>query len=149
MSALTLRGGLRLWTQFDYQGGQRKYDFTERLRCQIGRCRPLSVPDAPVSAKANASLAYLYEGYRYGYIEDASFLKWRELALEWAMPTAWAQWVHARSMLMSVAVRNLATWTPYPGLDPEGSRSQDNFVQVDYYTQPQVRYFVARLTMGL
>jgi hypothetical protein len=52
-------------------------------------------------------------------------------------------------MLLSLAVRNVATWTHYPGLDPEAARAQDNFNQVDYYTQPQVRYFVARLTMGL
>jgi hypothetical protein len=151
MSSLDLRHRVRLWTQLDYEGGQRKFDYTEMLRCQsvVARCRPLSVASASLSEKANAALAYLNPDYRYGYIEDAAFLKWRELGLEWTVPEQWAQWAHARSMLLSLAVRNVATWTHYPGLDPEAARAQDNFNQVDYYTQPQVRYFVARLTMGL
>jgi outer membrane receptor protein involved in Fe transport len=151
MSSFDLRGGVRLWTQFDYEGGNRKYDFSEALRCQaiVARCRPLNVINASLADKANAALAYVNQDYRYGYIENASFLKWRELGLDWSMPTGWARWAHARSMLLSIAVRNLGTWTGYPGLDPEASRAQDNFTQVDYYTQPQVRYFVARLTLGL
>ena len=151
MSSLDLRPGIRIWTQFDYEGGHRKYDFSERLRCQalVARCRPLHVIGATTADKANAALAYLYPDYRYGYIEEAGFLKWRELGVDWTVPRDWARWAHARSMLLSIAVRNVATWTGYPGLDPEASRAQDNFVQTDYYTQPQVRYFVARLTMGL
>jgi TonB-dependent SusC/RagA subfamily outer membrane receptor len=151
MSSLRLRRGVRLWTQFDYEGGHRKYDFTERLRCQdlVAVCRPLSVIHAPFADKANAALAYLEPDYRFGYIEDASFLKWRELGLEWTLPAGWARWAHARGMLLSLAVRNVATWTGYPGLDPEASRSQDNFIQVDYYTQPEVRYVTARLTLDL
>src|SRR5262245_56555545 len=147
MSSFGLSHGVRLWTQFDYEGGHRKYDFTERGRCQVGLCRPLTIIDAPLEDKEKAALAYLYPEYRYAFIEDASFMKWRELGLEWTMPARWSRWAHAGSMLFSVAVRNLATWTPYPGLDPEASRAQDNFIQVDYFTQPQVRHFVARLTV--
>jgi len=148
MSSLGLTHGVRLWTQFDYQGGHHKYDFTEQLRCQGGVCRPLSERDATMEDKEKAALAYLYPEYRYAFIEDASFLKWRELGLEWTFPARWSRWAHASSMVFSLAVRNVATWTGYPGLDPEASRAQDNFVQADFYTQPQVRHFVARLTAG-
>jgi outer membrane receptor protein involved in Fe transport len=149
MSSLDLRRGVRLWAQFDYEGGHRKFDFTELIRCQIALCRPLNVIGAPFDDKAKAAIAYLDGDYRYGYIENATFLKWRELGMDWTMPNRWASWAHAQSMLLSLAIRNVTTWTSYPGLDPEVSRAQDNFRQVDYYTQPQVRYFVARVTMGL
>jgi hypothetical protein len=111
----------------------------------VAVCRPLNVLGAAPADKANAALAYLYQDYVYGYIQDAGFLKWRELGTEWAMPAKWARWAHARSMLLSLAVRNVATWTRYPGLDPEASRAQSNFIQMDYYTQPEVRYLVVRL----
>jgi TonB-dependent SusC/RagA subfamily outer membrane receptor len=150
MSSFGLARGVRLWTQFDYEGGHHKYDFTERLRCQaapVAICRPLTEINAPMEDKERAALAYLYPEYRYAFIEDAGFLKWRELGLEWTLPARWSRWAHARSMLFSFAVRNVATWTAYPGLDPEASRAQDNFTQADFYTQPQVRHFVARLTV--
>jgi TonB-dependent starch-binding outer membrane protein SusC len=148
-SALDLRGRVRLWAQLEYEGGHRKYNFSEQLRCEqvVAVCRPLNVLGAAPADKANAALAYLYQDYVYGYIQDAGFLKWRELGTEWAMPARWARWAHARSMLLSLAVRNVATWTRYPGLDPEASRAQSNFIQMDYYTQPEVRYLVVRLTV--
>jgi hypothetical protein len=147
MSSFGLTRGMRFWTQFDYEGGHRKYDFTERLRCQGGTCRPLTERNAPMEDKEKAAVACLYPEYRYAFIEDASFLKWRELGLELTLPARWSKWAHAGSMLFSLAVRNVATLTAYPGLDPEASRAQDNFVQADFYTQPQVRHFVARLTV--
>jgi len=155
-SSLDLPHRVRLWAQLDYDGGQRKFDFTERLRCEA-YCRGLNVVDAPLADKAKAAVASLFPDprYAYDYIEDASFLKWRELGLEWTLPERWARSAHAGSMRLSVAVRNLATWTPYPGLDPEayrvspsgGASNNDNFRQVDYFTEPQVRHVVARLTV--
>jgi hypothetical protein len=140
---------LRLWAQLDYQGGHHKFDNAARLRCNRWPvCAPLSVMSSALTDKEQAALAYLYPSYRHGFIEDASFLKWRELAVEWQLPTPWVHWFHASSMMLSAAVRNVATWTGYKGLDPEATASQDNFRQVDFYTQPQVRYFVARLTAG-
>ncbi len=48
---------------------------------------------------------------------------------------------------LTLAGRNLATWTDYPGLDPEtveGGGSV-NFSQSEFNTQPPVRHLMIRL----
>jgi TonB-linked SusC/RagA family outer membrane protein len=58
------------------------------------------------------------------YIQDASFVKLRELTLSYELP---ATLVHglfgsaASAVRLEASGRNLVTWTPYKGLDPEVS----------------------------
>jgi hypothetical protein len=53
------------------------------------------------------------------YVEDAGFVKLREIALHFAAPTRWAEALGASRLDISLAGRNVATWTNYSGLDPE------------------------------
>ena len=47
---------------------------------------------------------------------------------------------------VTLAGRNVASWTPYHGMDPEGnSRGQMGASMLDLFTQPPVRYWTARL----
>ncbi len=48
-------------------------------------------------------------------------------------------------MNLVLSGRNLATWTDYLGSDPEVQGNTGNFGGRDFLTQPQVRYFTARL----
>jgi hypothetical protein len=51
--------------------------------------------------------------------------------------------------VITFGVRNLHTWTKYTGLDPEVNYDgQANFSTGDFLTQPQVRYYTARLTLS-
>jgi len=51
---------------------------------------------------------------------DLSFAKLRELSLSFALSDRWARSVGAKRAAITVAGRNLHTWTGYhPGLDPE------------------------------
>ena len=77
-------------------------------------------------------------------MQNASFWKWREVSIQAFLPDAWARFIHARGANITLAARNLRTWTRY-GLDPELSNSgQDNFTSADFLTQPPVRcYFDA------
>ena len=54
-----------------------------------------------------------------GYIEDASFVKLRELSLTLLAPNDWARRVGSTNLSLTLAGRNLATWTDYTGFDPE------------------------------
>ena len=57
----------------------------------------------------------------------------------------------ARIMASARAIsgRNLATWTDYTGFDPEiNFNGTSNFSTAEFLTQPQVRYFTARLSIG-
>jgi hypothetical protein len=83
-----------------------------------------------------------------GYIEDADFVKWRELSVTLGVPEALSRRFRQLSgMSLTLSGRNLKTWTDYTGLDPEINETggDTNFTQGEFNTQPPVRYFVARL----
>jgi hypothetical protein len=54
------------------------------------------------------------------YVEDASFVKLRELSLSYDIPSA-VLGRRVSSAQLQLSGRNLVTWTPYSGLDPEVS----------------------------
>ena len=52
----------------------------------------------------------------------------------------------ASRLSLTLAGRNLWTITDYSGVDPEvNAFAQDNFATSDFESQPQVRYWTARL----
>lgn len=58
------------------------------------------------------------------YAENATFLKLREITVSYALPTSMASTLfrgQAQDVRFEVSGRNLKTWTPYTGLDPEVS----------------------------
>jgi TonB-dependent starch-binding outer membrane protein SusC len=86
------------------------------------------------------------------YIEDASFLKLRELSVGVSLPYAWLQqtrlgFANAR---ISLTGRNLLTWQKYSGLDPEvanlGSAAVRNNLDVTPY--PPSRSFFLDISLG-
>jgi TonB-dependent starch-binding outer membrane protein SusC len=88
-------------------------------------------------------------GSEGGFIEDASFVKFRELALTLSAPQAWAQRAKVAGVSLTLAGRNLATWTDYTGLDPEVNANNGNLFSIsDFLTQPPVRYFITRLSLN-
>lgn len=52
-------------------------------------------------------------------IQDNGFTKLRELSLSYQLPETWAARVGAQGASITVAGRNLFTWTSFDGLDPE------------------------------
>jgi TonB-linked SusC/RagA family outer membrane protein len=75
------------------------------------------------TAKANARLAVLAAGGP-AYVEDATFVKLREVTLGFDVPAAIANKLlqgHAQNLRLEFSGRNLKTWTKYTGLDPEVS----------------------------
>lgn len=58
--------------------------------------------------------------YSSMYIEDASFLRLKTVALSYSLPSQWVK-KFARSINLTAAAQNLITWTKYQGPDPEVS----------------------------
>ncbi len=52
-------------------------------------------------------------------IQDNGFTKLRELSLNYSLPERWARFIGADRASVTVAGRNLFTWTDFDGLDPE------------------------------
>lgn len=150
--ALTLFHRVTLSALFDYRGGFKQFDANEAVRCgsaSFHNCRARFDPASPLAEQA-AIVATSIQGAEPlpngAYIYDASFWKLRELAVSFTAPRRWAQRMAARDVRLTLAGRNLATWTKYPGLDPEiNATPSDPLQRADFVTQPPVRYLTVRV----
>ena len=82
------------------------------------------------------------------FMRNASFWRLRELSATFTGPAGWAQRVNASSVSLTIAGRNLHTWTPYPGLDPE-SRSQFGIQNIafDQAVTPALAQFLTTISL--
>lgn len=150
-STVTLWKNIRLYGLIDYKRGHRKLDGNTRVRCTFfgGRCRenfyPLEFDPKRIAAiQSNRSLVDFL-------IDDASFAKLRELSIGFFLPPDWAARAGARTASISLAGRNLATWTRYKGLEPEamflgGSRGGES--TWEQTTMPQLSQWVFTVNFG-
>jgi TonB-dependent starch-binding outer membrane protein SusC len=86
------------------------------------------------------------------YVEDASFVKLREITLAWELPDQvreriWGDLRHAR---LNISGRNLLTFTDYTGMDPEVSNFGSQAVgrNVDVAAFPRTRSFWFGIDLG-
>jgi outer membrane receptor protein involved in Fe transport len=110
---------LTLSVLLDHRSGHVMSDVTGAARC-ISQCPALYDPSTSLRDQAEALQVF---GNSWPMVKDASFTKLREISLRLEAPTSWARAFGASRMTLSLAGRNLATWTEYPGLDPEASSS--------------------------
>jgi TonB-linked SusC/RagA family outer membrane protein len=85
------------------------------------------------------------------YIEDASFLKMREISLTYQLPDAWVTRVpKLKSARLSFSARNVFTITGYSGLDPEVSNFGNQAIarNIDVAPFPPSRSFWTSLDVG-
>ena len=143
--SLVLWRSLRVAALVDYRGGFRTINSGGRLRC-ISVCEPLYAPNASMTEQARAVRAF---DANAPWIEDATFVRLREMSVAWTMPSAWGKRIGARSSSVVLAGRNLFTSTDYTGLDPEGAYlGQTRINQEDLFTLPLPRTVSLRLDLG-
>jgi hypothetical protein len=137
----------RLSALFDYRGGYRIFNSTREFRCTLGTPNCRDVYDKTIPMDQQAAIVSRLMGNYVGMMEDASFVKFRELALTFTVPKEWATRAKVDGMSITFAGRNLGTWTDYTGLDPEvNANAGTNFTTSDFLTQPPVRYFTTRVS---
>jgi TonB-linked SusC/RagA family outer membrane protein len=142
---LTLFKYFRINGLLDYKGGQKLLNLTERFRCAFANCEGWNDPNASLASQA-AAIGVNFYSTDAGYIEDASFWKLREVSLTVMAPRSMASRINASALSLTVAGRNLHTWTDYQGFDPELiSAGGNNFSTEDFLTLPPLRYFTVRL----
>jgi TonB-linked SusC/RagA family outer membrane protein len=133
----------------DHRGGYQQINFTESFRCSstFQNCGAAFDPTAPLDQQARAAAAA--RGTDAGYIEDASFWRLREVSVTISAPPEWTRRIGTEQLKLTLAGRNLKTWTDYSGFDPEVNQfGFDNFSTADFLTQPNVRTFTARLHLS-
>jgi TonB-linked SusC/RagA family outer membrane protein len=87
-------------------------------------------------------------------IEDAGFVKLREVSISYRIDAPWVQRsIGFSSIDVRVSGRNLKTWTNYTGYDPETNlggpiASAAGAGGVDYFNNPQTRSFAFAITLN-
>jgi TonB-linked SusC/RagA family outer membrane protein len=148
------RGALRIQTLLDYKGGYVQFNNTEVFRCTAtgNNCQGIHDPNAPLDIQARAVARRLHpRASNWGFIEDGEFLKLREVSVTYAVPSRVAGLFGAQHASLTLAGRNLHTWTGYTGVDPEvngtGQAAFNGFAVQDFLTQPQIRTFLLRANL--
>jgi len=153
------RNFLNVAALFDYRGGHWVENSTDSFRCNGGivYCRGLVDPSAPLEMQANAAAATYGDANgvtEWGFFEPGWFIKLRELSLTFNAPDRIARALGASRASLTLSGRNLWTIDDYTGIDPEvngfgqGREGGSNFAATDFFSQPQVRHWVARLNLG-
>jgi TonB-linked SusC/RagA family outer membrane protein len=142
---------LRLNALVDFKTGHHKFDFNTFGRCTTnGRCRENFFP-TEFDARRIASIASNGSLVDFAIV-DAGFAKLRELSATYTLPDRWASTLRASSASVSVAGRELRTWTRYGGLDPEatylGGTRGGNYGNYEQNMLPQLSRVVLAVNLG-
>ncbi len=136
---------LRLSTLLDWQKGGNLVNVTKNVFDAFGLA-----PDV-----ADGGLARINLNDTQGiaqYIEDASFVKLREVALGYDLPASWISRLGGkpRSVKLELSGRNLLTWTKYTGADPEVSNFGNQQISrfIDLAPFPPSRSFFLTVDVG-
>jgi hypothetical protein len=127
-------------TKFLYDLGSNTKDFAD----------PITV--GSLSTTVGANRLRLWPKQTRIYVEDASFMKLREITLSYEVPKSFVDKLggRVRSMQLNLSGRNLKTWTDYTGLDPEVSNfgNQPIARNIDVAPFPPSRTFWFSATLG-
>jgi TonB-linked SusC/RagA family outer membrane protein len=149
-TTFTFMKNFRLNALVDFKAGYKKLDGNERVRCYLfAVCRENFFPEEfdPVHvARVQNGSSFIDE-----YTQDASYTKLREVALTYSLPQSVAARVGMNSGSVTLAGRNLLTWTDYKGLEPEASfigGSRGSVGQFEQNVLPQLQTWVLSFNIG-
>lgn len=137
---------LRMGALLDYKGGHKQLNYTRAWRC-ARKYNCADTFDQNLSLEEQAGIiAYARDRSYAGFFEDADFVKLREVSLSVNIPTEWVNRFQADNVRLTLAGRNLATWTGYTGFDPEVAwQGAANFTAGDFATLPSNRMLTLRV----
>ena len=147
-NTVTLGRNLRLYALVDFQRGHRLLDTDAVIRCAIFRVCDVNVrpqdfaPQYVGNAQLGSGLQVVDR-----FIHDASFAKLREVSVGYTLPGRLAGRAGAERATLTLAGRNLHTWTRFPGLDPERRSLIAQIGQLDQAVTPMLAQFVATLNL--
>ena len=145
---LTLWRNFRLSGLLDHKGGYKLFNATKWIRCVDGGvycAERYADPGNPADQAAMIAATATPNSSLAGFFEDAAFWRLRELSLTYQVPQRFAGRIGAQGLSLTLASRNVATWTDYTGFDPEiNSAAQANFSTFDATAIPPNRTWVLR-----
>ncbi len=143
---------MRIQAMFDYRGGYRAYNNTERIRCTSRQnCNGLQNPNASLEEQAMVVATRDHPSRTLdGFFQDGEFVKLREASVRFSLPERWANLARARSADLIFSGRNLGTWSHYRGIDPENDylATSGGDAPSDFQTIGLASYWVFRINLG-
>ncbi len=130
--------GISLFMLWDAQVGGNAYNQTNQRMYQYGRSSDVDQTGKPQELKKTTDYyAQLYAANNPTdfFVEDASFVKLRELSVRYQLPSSFAAALNrlgASGMSVSLIGRNLLTFTNYTGYDPEVGSVINRLDSFDY-----------------
>jgi TonB-linked SusC/RagA family outer membrane protein len=148
-STLRFLKNFSFFVMVDSKTGYKKLNGNDRVRCHLfDRCESNYFPqgfDLAVLGAQSGGSAYVSD-----LIQDASFAKLREVSITYSLPERFAGAFRAKGATVSLAGRNLHTWTKYKGLDPEASfqGGSRGFGQWEQDVTPQTMQFITTVRLS-
>ena len=149
--------GLSLNTVFTQQKGGQIYNYTRQWPFNEFRDNAYDQRGKPQSAKKSVDYySTFYNNFDPNsyFVEDGSFIRLSELALNYQLPKTLVKSLRLANFTtakLGVVGRNLWTSTKYSGYDPDvsGPGGGNPFAyKVDYFTYPAYRTFTVMLELG-
>lgn len=154
VSTLNFLGGFTFYGQLDFRGDIYRRNFTDDFRDRQFRNSELWIrreelltPEERIARfgpfmTETTDEVISFDNVNEYYLEKAHYVKLRELSLSYRVPPSFAhRFLRASEANISVAARNVKTWTPYNGLDPETTFSEST----EFFTVPADRRWVFRI----
>jgi TonB-linked SusC/RagA family outer membrane protein len=154
--------GLRLYGLLDWRKGQDVVNLTQLLYDAFAISPDYQPPDNNVRPVTECfpdcygleRLLGYAGGFARGYTQSASFLKLREVSLSYELPESAVHSLFGgafRSVTFRASGRDLLTFTPYKGLDPEVSNFGNQQVgrNIDVAPYPPSRSFWFGVDLGI
>src|SRR5690606_35475700 len=135
---LSFLGSFRLTTQFDYAFGnfhrqnlsgefRQAHSLLGRNTREVAEMEAaLRNPDASIDEKMAAAEQWSRTAGLDGWdgvhaIEEADYIRWREIGLTYQVPGSVIEGLGIDRMTVTAAGRNLKLWTDYSGIEPENN----------------------------
>ncbi len=135
----------QLYFLLDYQAGHYQFNVKDWRRDRAGLSWETVNPDAD----PDEVLVRQFNAQTDLHVQEADFLKLRELSLSYSVPNSVLENIGLRSSRITLSGRNLAVWTKYGGADPEiNFHGDDTFFKVDSWTLPNVRQINLAVKLG-
>jgi TonB-linked SusC/RagA family outer membrane protein len=144
-NTFTIYKRLSLYAMVDFKRGHRLYNATDHNRCLLNLCEARFFPEKYSTEYLAAIIPANVATVAEPFIQDASFVKLREVSANYQIPETWTRKARLNRASFTVAGRNLHTWTDYNGTDPEVRQNQG---PQDQGLVPALTQFIASLTIS-
>lgn len=145
-TTVSWRKRLRFNGLVDFKKGNKHFDNNLRALCQVFlRCdenfNPQNYDILTIAEMQSNNVA------QHWVINDASFVKLRQLSVSYSLPQRQARWFRSSDAAFTVTARNLHTWTRWTGLDPEAYFVSNLFTRLEQDNTPQLASFQALVNL--